>query len=323
MPDWSTRDIQAFTRRGALQVGVGCAVALATRASLRSALAESTSTASPMAATDYSEPGMLIEADRVTGPQSDPLPTLVAFMPAEDFAIGHIAGSVHLDWPTFEVIDTSDTSIARWRERTSQLLASLGISCERPVIAYDAGTLFAARLWWILHYLGHEDTYVLNGGLASWKQTTGKVNIGATPDVAMVDTTVRSFDPQPRSGALAQLDEVLGSLDDPGVAIIDARTPEEYADGHIPGAININYPRNARDESPKFWRPADELRAMYEEAGITPDKRIIPYCSTGVRSAVTFFTLRLIGYQDVGLYTGSWKEWGGRTDTPKTEGDRP
>lgn len=62
---------------------------------------------------------------------------------------------------------------------------------------------------------------------------------------------------------------------------------------------------------------------MYEDVGVTPDKHIIPYCSTGVRSAVTFFTLRLIGYPDVALYTGSWNEWGNHPETPKATGSEP
>jgi len=265
---------------------------------------------------------MLIDADRLAGFQSDPATILVGFMPDEDFAKDHIPGSVQLDWPVLEVTDTSDESIARWHEQISQTLASLGITRDRPVVAYDAGTLFAARLWWILHYLGHEDNHVINGGLAAWQQTANETATVATPATA-ASPAARSFQAAPRAGVLSQLDEVRASLDDPGVAIVDARTPEEYAAGHIPGAVNINYPRNAQPETPMFWKPQDELRAMYEEVGVTPEKRVIPYCSTGVRSAVTFFTLRLIGYRDVGLYTGSWKEWGDRPDTPKTAGDLP
>jgi thiosulfate/3-mercaptopyruvate sulfurtransferase len=248
---------------------------------------------------------MLIDADRLAGFRSDPATILVGFMPEQDFAKDHIPGSVQLDWPVLEVTDTSDESIAHWREQISQTLASLGITRDRPVAAYDAGTLFAARLWWILHYLGHEDNHVVNGGLAAWQQTAHETTTGATPAAVAANPAAKSFQVTPRADVLAQLDEVRARLDDPGVAIVDARTPEEYTAGHIPGAVNINYPRNAVTETPLFWKPADELRAMYEEAGITPDKRVIPYCSTGVRSAVTFFTLRLIGYQNVGLYTGS------------------
>jgi thiosulfate/3-mercaptopyruvate sulfurtransferase len=65
------------------------------------------------------------------------------------------------------------------------------------------------------------------------------------------------------------------------------------------------------------------LLALYADAGVTPDKQVIPYCATGVRSAVTYFTLRLLGYDDVALYTGSWDEWGNREDTPKVTGDEP
>lgn len=265
---------------------------------------------------------MLIDGESVTEFRADPAAILVGFMPEEDFAKAHIPGSVQFDWPALEVIDTSDESIAVWQEQTSQLLTSLGITRDRPILAYDAGTLFAARLWWVLHYLGHEDQRVLNGGLAAWQEATGDVTTVATPAPAQ-SSPAGSFEAKPQSDVLAQLDEVMGSLGDPGVVIVDARTLDEYTDGHIPGAININYPRNALAEPPKYWKPIDELRAMYEEAGVTPDKRVVPYCSTGVRSAVTFFTLRLIGYQDVGLYTGSWKEWGSLPDTPKAEGDEP
>lgn len=112
-------------------------------------------------------------------------------------------------------------------------------------------------------------------------------------------------------------------LDDPDVVILDARTPEEYAEGHIPGAVNLNFPLNAAPDPPKFYKPADELEAMYTDIGATPDNLVIPYCASGVRSAVTSFTLHLLGYEDVALYTGSWLEWGEDPETPKTEGNEP
>ena len=321
MPNEHATKPRSISRRQTLHLGLGWATGLTLGGTFQTSLGK-TPVASPTRGATYARPEMLIDADRLAGFQSDPATILVGFMPDEDFAKDHIPGSVQLDWPVLEVTDTSDESIARWHEQISQTLASLGITRDRPVVAYDAGTLFAARLWWILHYLGHEDNHVINGGLAAWQQTANETATVATPATA-ASPAARSFQAAPRAGVLSQLDEVRASLDDPGVAIVDARTPEEYAAGHIPGAVNINYPRNAQPETPMFWKPQDELRAMYEEVGVTPEKRVIPYCSTGVRSAVTFFTLRLIGYRDVGLYTGSWKEWGDRPDTPKTAGDLP
>ena len=112
------------------------------------------------------------------------------------------------------------------------------------------------------------------------------------------------------------------SLDDPNVALVDARTPEEYAAGHIPGAVNVNFPRNAEPDEPKYWKPAAELLALYADHGVTADKQVIPYCATGVRSAVTYFTLRLLGYDDVALYTGSWDEVGRPRGHPEGDGRR-
>lgn len=107
------------------------------------------------------------------------------------------------------------------------------------------------------------------------------------------------------------------------VVILDARTPEEYIEGRIPGAVNLNFPRNTAAEPPKFFKPANELQAMYDSIGATSDKLVVPYCASGVRSAVTTFALHLLGYDNVALYTGSWLEWGEHPDMPTESGEIP
>ena len=323
MPDRRQTVSRRLSRRHAIQLGIPGIAGLALGGRPAATDARSSQVASPEVVRTYAHPGMLVDASLAAQLLSEGPAILVGFMPEEDFLKANIPGSVQLDWPEFEVIDTSDASIEQWRDRTAQKLASLGITTDRPIIAYDAGTLFAARLWWILHYLGHKESHVLNGGLPAWQRFSEETGSGATPGGPLPLSSPVSFEPNARAGTLAQLEEVRASLGDPNVVIADARTPEEYSAGHIPGAVNINYPRNATSETPKVWKPAEELRTMYEQAGVTPNKHVIPYCSSGVRSAVTFFTLKLIGYENVALYTGSWKEWGEHPDTPKATGAKP
>src|SRR5215204_5081283 len=116
--------------------------------------------------------------------------------------------------------------------------------------------------------------------------------------------------------ALANLTDVQAALDDPETVLVDVRTAEEYAAGHIPGAVHLPFPENAATADPKVWKSAPELLAMYAALGVTPDKHVIPYCTSGVRSAVTYFTLRLLGYPDIRLYTGSWAEWSSHPELP-------
>ncbi len=319
----TTRE-QGFTRRHALRLGVAASTGWAMSAIVpRGSLGQGTPVTAPTGGNAYPHPEMLIEASLLKERLDEPPLVVVGFMPSEDFAKGGIPGSVQLDWPALEVVDTSDDSIASWRDQAGQILADLGVSRNRTVVAYDPGTLFAARLWWVLHYLGHDDKHVLNGGLAAWRQSDGSLDTGAAINRPEGKPGTGGYDITPRPEVLAQRDEVSGSLDDPSVVLIDARTPQEYASGHIPGAVNVNFPRNARPEAPAFWKSVEELQAMYAEVGATPEKRIIPYCSSGVRSAVTFFTLRLIGYEDVALYTGSWQEWSAHPELPKVSGNQP
>jgi thiosulfate/3-mercaptopyruvate sulfurtransferase len=242
---------------------------------------------------------------------------VVAFAPASEFTAAHIPGSVQIDWPDLEVADTSEASLADWRQMVSGLAGRLGITPERTVVAYDHGTLFAARLWWVLRYLGHEQVHVLDGGLPVWTASGGETESGGP---AAADSDATPFPDSPVDDLLATKDECLAAIGDAGTTFVDTRSSQEFADGHIPGAINIPYTLNARDDSPPFWLPPGDLVAMYAAAGVTPEHQVIPYCSSGVRSAVTAITLAMIGYPNVSLYTGSWNEWSTDPATPKETG---
>ena len=275
--------------------------------------------ATPTGADGYAHPEWLVDAAWLRDHRTDPSLRVVALTPSDAFTKGHIPGAAQIDWPDLNVTDTSDPSIARWQGDVEAKLTALGIAPVDTVVIYDDGTLFAARLWWILQQLGHPDKRILNGGLAAWKAAGGEMETGPS----RVAPAPQRYQGTPRPDVLAQLSEVRATLGDPKTALVDARSAKEYDAGHIPGAVNIEFTVNALPDAPKYWKPAPELRALYAAAGVTPDKHVIPYCTTGVRSAVTYFTLGLLGYDDVSLYTGSWREWSMHPDLPKATGSAP
>jgi thiosulfate/3-mercaptopyruvate sulfurtransferase len=266
---------------------------------------------------EYAHPEWLVDPAWLSEHRADPTVKVVALTPAEEFAAGHVPGAAQVDWPELGVTDTSDPSIARWQGEVEGILTALGIARADTVVVYDGGTLWAARLWWILDQLGHADKRILNGGLPAWTAAGGELESGAST----VQPATQPYRGTPHEAALAPLDLVVASLDDPAVVLVDARSAKEYAEGHIPGAVSVDFPLNAAPETPKTWKPVAELRAMYAALGVTPDKLVIPYCTTGVRSAVTYFTLRLIGYPDVRLFTGSWQEWSNHPELPVATGE--
>lgn len=243
---------------------------------------------------------------------------IVALTPEEDFLGGHIPGSAQIDWPALEIVETSDEALMAWRPEVEAILTDLGIERGDTVVVYDGGTFIAARLWWILHQLGHEDVRILNGGLEAWAADGGELETGAST----VTPAAEAYVGTPIEAPLVQIAEAEAALDQPGVIFLDVRRfDDEYAVGHIPGAINIPFMANAVADGPKYWKSAAELREMYEEAGVTPDQTIIAYCASGVRSAVTYFTLKQLGYDDVALFTGSWIEWSADPDRPVATDD--
>jgi thiosulfate/3-mercaptopyruvate sulfurtransferase len=266
---------------------------------------------------------MLIDAASLITRIDDPSLKLFAFMPTDEFAQGHIPGSVQIDPDARELPDASDVGIARWQAEMAELLGTLGVTGGTTVVTYDGGTLRATFPWWFLQLVGHEDAHVLNGSLSAWTNAGGKTTAEASPSTPGPAAVPGPYQGTLHPEVLAGIGNVLASVDKSDITLLDTRTPEEYEEGHIPGAVNVDYTLNVVAGDPRLWRPQDELRAMYEAAGVTPDKQVIPYCRTGSRASVTYFTLRLIGYDNVALYPGSWKEWSEHPGAPVTVGSEP
>lgn len=242
---------------------------------------------------------------------------VIALQSREDFDAGSIPTAVQLDQSALALFDTSELSVDAWRSEISVLLGQLGIARDSTVIAYGGDDLYAARIWWSFRQVGHADVRILDGGLAAWSAAGGELAISASPPIAT--STV----PSPvvaDEASIATLDEVIAALDTGNALFVDARKAEDYAEGHIPGAISIPSERNA-DASGAGWKPAAELSRVY--AGVSKDALVIPYCVGGVRSAATAFALRQLGYERVALFTGSWKEWSAHPELPITEGAAP
>lgn len=244
---------------------------------------------------------------------------VTALTPPDVFVAGHIPGARTVDWPALELPRTTEEAIATWTNAMKPAMSSLGSGSLFSAAIYDEGSLFACRLWWVLDYLGYDNKLILDGGLPAW------VAAGLPTETGEQDPfTTPGFEEVPlRPDVLAPIAEVADAVGDPTVVLVDARNPDEYAAGHIPGAVNIPYQLNAETQPPRFWKPNDLLGKIYAEAGVTPDKRVIPYCLTGVRSSVTWFSLRMLGYAGTALFTGSWAEWSADPDRPVTTGPNP
>lgn len=235
----------------------------------------------------------------------------------ELYALEHIPGAVFVDW-TKDIVDLEDpvpVNIAGIR-KFSDLMETLGIDNDTFVVAYDDhNTMFAGRLVWALRYYGHSKAAILDGGFQNWKRE-GKPVSSEIPRFAK---TVFQAEPHPELKRSAD-DVQFRSTD---TLLIDARRPEVFAKGHIPGAINLPHPTLTDSKTGKYLS-LKELKESFRSAGLDPDRlpeKIISYCNGGASATVVLTALSLLGREDVPLYDGSWNEWGKDPKRPKEGSD--
>ena len=230
--------------------------------------------------------------------------------PHEEYRTAHIPGAVHLD-PNAVVADQSPVEgTLQGVAKLETLLSSVGVRVDRRIVFYDdRGGFHAARMLWLMEYLGHRNVAVLNGGWSAW------TNIGAATQSHAKTATAGGFEAALSPRRHASAEDVLAHRDIPNGVLIDVRPGHLFDQGHIPWAVNIPWSANL-DDSGKF-RPADDLMAHFATYGVTPDKDVIMHCQVGLASSHSYLALRLLGFPRVRVYHRSWAEWGNDPDLPK------
>lgn len=196
----------------------------------------------------------------------------------------------------------------------SQKLADLGInSTDTPpqtlVVAYDDSRLaFAARLWWLLRYMGHDHVVVLDGGFAGWQQA----GYPTTNEIPL--RKAGQFTPRLRSDWVVDIETVKARQGQPGSVFVDSREGDRYRGerepidpiaGHIPGAVN--YPWQEITDAQGYVHPLPDQQQRW--ASLSQAEEIIVYCGSGVTACVNLLSLAMAGVPNSKLYAGSWSDW--------------
>jgi thiosulfate/3-mercaptopyruvate sulfurtransferase len=280
---------------------------------------------------EYANHDALVETEWLDGHIDDPnIRVIEVDEDTTAYEKGHIPNAVGWNWNT-------DLHAAVGRDYVDQeglakLLQEAGVGPDTTVVLYGANNnWFAAYAYWLLRYLGFGNVKLLNGGRKKWELESRQL----TQDTPVLKATTFAID-QPVSGQFRALrDYVLDKVSKGDASLVDVRSPEEYrgeklapdhlpqeqaqVPGHIPGAANIPWAKAANDDG--SFKSADELKALYEGAGVSPDREIIAYCRIGERSSHTWFALHeLLGYGNVKNYDGSWTEYGSLVGVPVEKG---
>jgi len=250
----------------------------------------------------------------------------VDYDPENAYRQGHIQGA-SLIWWKRDINDPITRDIIS-KAQFEDLLSRNGVTAQSEVVLYgDFNNWFAAFVFWIFKYYGHEKVQIMNGGRKKWEIE----NRSYTKDEPQIPKTNYVAQP-PNEGLRAYLFDVRRALEKSDTVLVDVRSPKEFSGeitapaeypmehaqrgGHIPNANNIPWASAVNDTDGTF-KSVEELKKIYETKGVTPDKDVICYCRIGERSSHTWFVLKyLLGYPQVRNYDGSWTEWGNMIGNP-------
>jgi thiosulfate/3-mercaptopyruvate sulfurtransferase len=241
----------------------------------------------------------------------------------------HIAGArfAHLDDDLAGAKTAPDGSFAGRHPLPMQgdfidVLRRLGVNNTSQVIVYDAhGGMFAARLWWMLRWIGHESVAVLDGGLAAWAGADGSMS---SDDAAPARGDISA---QPSLSNVVDIEQMLANLARPAFTLVDARAADRFRGenetldrigGHIPGAKNRFFRDNLLADG--RFKPAAQLRAEFSDI-ITSAQTSVMQCGSGVTACHNLLALEVAGMHGAALYPGSWSQWSSDPVRPVATGN--
>lgn len=231
----------------------------------------------------------------------------------QQYQVSHISGAYHLDLKEDLSSPVEEHGGRHPLPKPTELaekLSAIGVNSQKTlVVAYDDSHLaFAARLWWLLRYLGHEQVAVLDGGFTGW-QKAGYPVTNVIPSSRMA-----TFVPQVQMHMVVDITAVKSRKDLPNVVLVDSRERDRYLGdrepidkiaGHIPGAIN--YPWQEVIDTAGYLLPLQQQNRRWSD--IENAEEILVYCGSGVTACVNLLSLDLAGIHTAKLYPGSWSDW--------------
>ncbi len=229
-----------------------------------------------------------------------------------------VQGAVHLDPSDLVFGDKPITGLLPPKDALQALFRRIGLQPDTHVIVYDdAQSTWAARMVWTLDIVGHEKVTLLDGGLACW------IKEGLPLDSAYAEPARSDINIYPELSMIADKDYILNAMNHNQLTVWDARSEDEYMGvkafskraGHIPGAMHYEWKRLLGENGQ--IRDLSLIREELLAIGLSPDKEVITHCQTHRRSSLTYFVAKkLLDYDKIKAYPGSWSEWGNIDETP-------
>lgn len=228
-----------------------------------------------------------------------------------DYAAGHLPGAVNLppssmEWSLEIEAGRQVDHLLAPPDRIAPLLRACGVRSERPVVLYDqGGSYLAARLFWILDFLGHPNPAVLDGGTAAWQSSGGSLVCETAPPPA------GDFVPRPDYHKHADFGYVLECLGRADVRLCNALPKESFANEAIPGSLNLPFHDTYETGKLPCLRSPGELDALLRRIA-SPGEELVVYCGIGYTASQDYWVARLLGYPRVRMYDGSLTDWKAR-----------
>lgn len=247
----------------------------------------------------------------------DPRLKIIDVRSGEHYAMGHIPRANHFSIYGLNTYDTDEAPLRSFVHMWAFLLGRCGVSAEDRVVFYeDDSGMTAARGFWFLEYLGHENVHILDGGLGAWREAGFELTRDAEP------ATPVAYDYRETRRRLATYRDMLSAIDDPTKVVWDTRGDGEWfgtdrrakRGGTLPGATHFEWSHLLAPDG--RFKTVEEIEALCTERGLTRDLEVLALCNTGYRSAHGYVALRLADYPRVRNYLGSWQEWGNREELP-------